>query len=107
MPQGMTRQPVASTTLLVFSVGSCAPMAATVSPLMPTSAREVSVAVTTVPLRITVSKRMLSLRENNEARCLQESPRFARRPSLHDQIAIGPPNREITYSGIRTSGYQL
>src|SRR6266853_1672900 len=58
MPPGMIRQPLASWMRVAFSVGSWAAMAVTLSPLMPTSAREVSVAVTTVPLRITVSKRI-------------------------------------------------
>src|SRR6266480_3857357 len=58
MPPGITRQPVASITRPVFSTGSWAARAVTLSPLMPTSAREVSVAVTTAPLRITVSKRI-------------------------------------------------
>src|SRR2546422_971583 len=58
MPPGITRQPVASRTRPAFSVGSWVAMAVTLSPEMPTSARNVSVAVTTVPLRITVSKRI-------------------------------------------------
>src|SRR5438094_1823542 len=58
MPPGMSRRLVASMMRPAFSVGSCVAMAVTRSPEMPTSARYVSVAVTTVALRITVSKRM-------------------------------------------------
>src|SRR5690242_470646 len=58
MPPGMSSRLVASMTRVAFSAESCAATALTRSPEMPTSARYVSVAVTTVALRITVSKRM-------------------------------------------------
>src|SRR5579859_2022338 len=58
MPPGINSNPVASMMRPAFSTGSCVAMAPTRSPVIPTSARQVSVAVTTVALRITVSKRM-------------------------------------------------
>src|SRR5579864_679161 len=58
IPPGITRHPAASTTLPAFSIGSCAPMAETWWPLTPTSATQVSVAVTTVPFLMTMSKRI-------------------------------------------------
>src|SRR5712664_990261 len=47
-----------------FSMGSPAPMAEILSPLMPMSAMHVSAAVTTVPFRMTVSKRIAGLALN-------------------------------------------
>src|SRR5712691_9382854 len=44
----------------VFSEGRCAPIADTLSPAMPTSPAYMSVAVTMIPFRISVSKRMPS-----------------------------------------------
>src|ERR1700732_1179462 len=61
MPPGRTKWLPASRTRPAFSVGSPAPIAEILSPAMPTSATDVSVAVTTVPFRITVSKRICAL----------------------------------------------
>src|SRR5712692_79291 len=58
IPPGMTRRPEASMTRPAFSTGSGAAMAEILSPLMPISAAYVSEAVTIVPFRITVLKRM-------------------------------------------------
>ncbi len=59
IPPGITKHPAASTTLPAFSIGSCAPMAETLWPPTPTSATQVSVAVTTVPFLISKSKRIV------------------------------------------------
>src|SRR6185437_10459112 len=59
IPPGITRHPAASTTLPAFSIGSCAPMAEILWPLTPTSATHISVAVTTAPFLISMSKRIV------------------------------------------------
>src|SRR5487761_457345 len=111
MPPGITRYPAASTTRTAFSIGSCAPMAETLSPLTPMSATHVSVAVTTVPFLITVSKRIFpGLRGHGarQDRLLQISRQNIAR--VHIQrflfLAAHQINIELRHAG-GAQGFQL